>query len=352
MTEKEKYDRLWQLKRHHSLCATRLPHYVHAYARPGERILDIGCGDGTSVRIMREMGLQAFGVDISLNGLRIDERFVFVMESPVWDMPYDDNQFDISCSTDLLEHLPEDKVEAAISEICRVTKRLTVHFVETVPDEKFGMTMHLTMQEPQWWGEQFQRALKPGFFVKVLHKQDLVAWQPNPNTREYWDAYWSQTDKDYPVLYKRIIQLCKQLGAKSVLDVGCGKGVLLDRIHKAFPNIDKLDIFGVDISGLAIDRVIQKGYVGRVRRVPPLGKVDKFVDVVIGTEILEHVDDWRYLLQEMERVGRYVIAAVPDGTMGNEYTHRHVFTEKDFPGYHVEKFRERNVPHLLVWKGE
>jgi len=348
MTEKQKYDRLWQLKRHHSLCATRLPHYVHAYARPGERILDIGCGDGTSVRIMREMGLDAWGVDISLKGLRASPNFFD--EAPVWDMLHRDNCVDISCSTDLLEHLPEDKVEAAISEICRVTKRLTIHFVETAPDEKFGMTMHLTLKPPEWWEEQFQRALKPGLSVKVLHKQDLVAWQPNPNTQGYWDSYWSRTDKDYPRVYGRIVEILKEINPRSVFDVGCGKGVLLSKIHEAFPDIDKLNLFGVDISGLAIDAVLKKGFVAKVRKIPPLGKIDKFVDVVIGSEILEHVDDWQYLLAEMERVGRSVIIAVPNNCMGDTETHRHVFTRKDFPGYTVEKMRERKVPILLAWR--
>jgi len=132
--------------------------------------------------------------------------------------------------------------------------------------------------------------------------------------------------------------------------VGCGKGVLLSRIDK---ELDVDYLAGTDISQKAIQEVNAKRFAGEVGQVPPLYFNDKSFDVVIGSEILEHVDDWQYLLEEMERVGRAVIIAVPDNCLGEIETHRHVLRDGDFPGYTVEKMRERKVPIILAWrKGE
>jgi len=171
MTEKEKYDRLWQLKKHHSFCATLLPLYLQRLGITG-KILDIGCGDGTSVYIMRRFGMQAFGTDISFKGLRYDRKFF--MECPLWDMPYDSDEFDVTVSTDVLEHLPEHMIEPSLDEILRVTKTKTIHFIETVPDEKYGMTMHMTTNEPIWWEVEFAKSNDKNVEVIVQHKNDLI----------------------------------------------------------------------------------------------------------------------------------------------------------------------------------
>jgi 2-polyprenyl-3-methyl-5-hydroxy-6-metoxy-1,4-benzoquinol methylase len=39
-------------------------HYVRTNAAPGARVLDHGCGAGTTVALLRDAGFDAYGVDI------------------------------------------------------------------------------------------------------------------------------------------------------------------------------------------------------------------------------------------------------------------------------------------------
>ena len=91
---------------------------------PGETVLDIGCGTGTSLRPFIEMGLQATGIepspymlDMALKNLghRVD-----LHRGYAEDLPFDDNSFNYACLVTALEFV-EDK-QKAIEEASRVAK--------------------------------------------------------------------------------------------------------------------------------------------------------------------------------------------------------------------------------------
>jgi len=91
---------------------------------PGETVLDIGCGTGSSLRPFIDMGLQATGLepspymlDIALKNLghRVD-----LHRGYAEDLPFDDNSFNYACLVTTLEFV-EDK-QKAIEEAGRVAK--------------------------------------------------------------------------------------------------------------------------------------------------------------------------------------------------------------------------------------
>ena len=92
---------------------------IERFAAPGARILDVGVGTGRLLE--RFPGLNRYGLDISLDYLRLArEKGIEACFARAEDMPYPRQSFDIAVCTDVLEHVLD--VNATISEIQRVLK--------------------------------------------------------------------------------------------------------------------------------------------------------------------------------------------------------------------------------------
>jgi SAM-dependent methyltransferase len=91
----------------------------------GARILDLGCGEGDSVRALRAAGYDAHGCDIGLRDTPGAKELIgagFVKEIPMnpYRLPYDDGEFDVILSSEVLEHVMN--YEDFIAESHRVQK--------------------------------------------------------------------------------------------------------------------------------------------------------------------------------------------------------------------------------------
>lgn len=93
--------------------------------RPGERILDIGCGAGNQLLFFNKMGLDLSGLDASPYMIsRAKERLgnrCSLKTGKAEDLPYDDNEFDLAVLINTLEFL--DDPQKALQEAARVAKR-------------------------------------------------------------------------------------------------------------------------------------------------------------------------------------------------------------------------------------
>ena len=104
-----------------------LRHYVELvmrYAPPRAKILDLGCGNGISARLLNQADFNVVGTDISPLFLeearewenpRLQYRICDVIE-----LPFESGSFDVICSNELIEHLPN--VETALTEMIRVVR--------------------------------------------------------------------------------------------------------------------------------------------------------------------------------------------------------------------------------------
>ena len=92
--------------------------------RPGQRVLDIGCGTGMSLKPLLDKGLSLTGVDPSAYMLdRAHDRLgnrVDLHQCPAEDLPFEDNAFDTAFFFTSLEFT--DRPAKAIEEACRVAK--------------------------------------------------------------------------------------------------------------------------------------------------------------------------------------------------------------------------------------
>lgn len=91
-----------------------------------ETLLDIGCGDGLLLSLLKEKGVAAKGIDISEEGVAKSRAkgldvAVYDADGPV---PFSDNAFDVVILLDVLEHLyaPEE----LLKEAARVSKRWVI----------------------------------------------------------------------------------------------------------------------------------------------------------------------------------------------------------------------------------
>ena len=129
--------------------------------------LDIGCGDGSTVRRLRNLfSIDCYGVDITLAGMPMYEAPIY-RQAPAWKLPYRDNYFDYTFSTDVFEHIPPEMVTDTIREIDRITATKTTHQICTrdAVQDYCGHKVHLTIQPIEWWGKQFDKYYKGNYEI-------------------------------------------------------------------------------------------------------------------------------------------------------------------------------------------
>lgn len=90
------------------------------YAR-GVRVLELGCGTGLILARIAEIAEEAVGIDLS-EGMaqQARDRGLDVRIGSVCDLPFEDDQFDLTYSFKVLAHIPD--IEGAVREAARVTR--------------------------------------------------------------------------------------------------------------------------------------------------------------------------------------------------------------------------------------
>ncbi|MBI2984490.1 MAG: class I SAM-dependent methyltransferase [Candidatus Kerfeldbacteria bacterium] len=111
--------------------------------------------------------------------------------------------------------------------------------------------------------------------------------------------------------HHQISNLVAELQPQNILEVGCGEGFLLDVLHRRLPEVP---ILGLDNSQDALsdghrlfpDLPLEFGDIYH------LVQPDRSWDVVVASEVLEHLDRPNEALAELHRVAqRYVVLSVP-----------------------------------------
>ncbi len=143
----------------------------------GQRLLDLGCGQGRHTYAALRLGAEVTAADLSETDLADVETMVQAMadegeikppSGPVTlradalNLPFDDGHFDRVIASEILEHVPDDRT--AITEIARVTK----------PGGRVAVTV------PRHWPERVCWALSDAYHevegghVRIYRRSQLV----------------------------------------------------------------------------------------------------------------------------------------------------------------------------------
>lgn len=152
------------------------------------------------------------------------------------------------------------------------------------------------------------------------------------------EELWRESERDTFSICEKYIK-----DGDSVLDIGCGTG----RMLSYFDNVTK---YGIDISIDMATMSAEKGIISCMGNVENLPYTDNSMDMIICTDVLEHVFDLYRTLLEINRVIKpdgYIILRVPqneemspylDPNYPFEYVHLRMFSESSLRLYCTKVF--------------
>ncbi|MDQ5900971.1 MAG: hypothetical protein QG600_549 [Patescibacteria group bacterium] len=108
-----------------------------------ESILDVGCGEGFTLEMLREnnVGKNLEGVDFLDRAIELGKKEhpkLTLKQGSIFDLKYKDNSFDLVICSEVLEHI--ENPEEGLKELVRVSKK---YCLLSVPNEPFFMLGNL-----------------------------------------------------------------------------------------------------------------------------------------------------------------------------------------------------------------
>lgn len=171
--ERAKYEVMWAVPeyRAHSPGEMMLPMFTKMVGapQPGATLLDIGAGTGRAARRLAETGWNVTMLDHVEGGIEVDLPLIICSIFEPWPTQA---QWDVGYCCDVMEHIPPQEVDAALTHILAHCRRVffNIHFGPDNFGKVIGHPLHLTVQPFTWWVETLaQRA-------RLIHARDLLGF--------------------------------------------------------------------------------------------------------------------------------------------------------------------------------
>jgi 2-polyprenyl-3-methyl-5-hydroxy-6-metoxy-1,4-benzoquinol methylase len=123
-----------------------------------KKVMVLGCARGYLIRALREVGVEAYGVDISKWAVEnADEKAKnYIYLGDIADLSrWKNGEFDLVVAADVLEHIPKEKLPKVLDEIARICSR-HVYALIPVVDVLRRDKSHVSIFPSRWWIKQFE----------------------------------------------------------------------------------------------------------------------------------------------------------------------------------------------------
>lgn len=152
--EQAKYQKMWGFDSYRER-SPGMRHLADALAQMaptlGATVVDFGCGTGRVAAALAARGFEVTGVDIASNACKeFDGHFVV---ASLWDLPEALGRHQYGFCADVMEHLPTDRVDAALACMARHAGKIYFQIANFHCHEgdKIGEHLHLTVKPFDWW---------------------------------------------------------------------------------------------------------------------------------------------------------------------------------------------------------
>jgi ubiquinone/menaquinone biosynthesis C-methylase UbiE len=125
------------------------------YSLSGKKVLDIGCAKGFIVKDLRDLGADAYGLEISDYAVKGCEPevapYLYLGDARKVLKKFKDEEFDVVFSMRFLECIDIPDIQKLIDEMARITKSNQIHEIDEQPNPNFYIANPLT-----WWSTNFK----------------------------------------------------------------------------------------------------------------------------------------------------------------------------------------------------
>ncbi|NRF66521.1 class I SAM-dependent methyltransferase [Aquincola sp. S2] len=151
----------------------------------------------------------------------------------------------------------------------------------------------------------------------LLYHLAVNAGKGGGNSAEHWDRRlaetWDGGVREWPKKTALIASLVPPDAA--LIDIGCGNGGIL----RGLKQLGFSDLHGLEISDYAVNRLASEGIQMHKGVLPRIELPDNRFDVLVASQVLEHIIRRRFFVREMHRIlkpGGQALIFVPDRCLG------------------------------------
>lgn len=160
--EREKYLAVWQRAEYRRISPGLLEcerAWLICGMKPGHSLIDFGSGPCRATKNFQDRGMIVQAIDFAPNAR---EHFdVPFLEACLWELPDGIEQADFGYCCDVMEHIPESKIDDVLSNIARLSSKAAYFRIATRPDAMgprlIGMPLHVTINAGEWWRRRVER---------------------------------------------------------------------------------------------------------------------------------------------------------------------------------------------------